>query len=160
MNMSFPLDMGQFKNVLFSTRIPGREIDVIQKAPENTRHVTVFHRGRAYSVDAFTESMVPRDPADVLADLEAIEADGKARGFNQNPVCALTSTPRDIWAENREHLIKLGNAEALDAVDNGMFALCLDDYAYTGRVSMCGRLQALKIDGFYKWMSTRWTPLT
>lgn len=132
MNMSFPLDMGQFKNVLFSTRIPGHEIDVIQKAPENTRHVVVFYRGRAYAVNAFTESMVPRDPADILADLDAIEADGQARGFNEDAVCALTSTTRDVWASNREHLIELGNAEALDVVDHGMFALCLDDFAYTG----------------------------
>ena len=58
MNNSFPLDMGQFGNVLFSTRIPQKDIDFIQKAPQNTKHVAVFYKGRAYKVDAFDERWV------------------------------------------------------------------------------------------------------
>ena len=34
---------------------------------------------------------MPRDPSLVLADLEAIKADGDARGFEENAVCALSS---------------------------------------------------------------------
>ena len=74
MNNSFPLDMGQFGNVLFSTRIPQKDMDFIQKGPESTKHVVVFYRGRAYKVDAFDESFMPREPNAVLADLEAIKA--------------------------------------------------------------------------------------
>ena len=61
MNNSFPLDMGQFGNVLFSTRIPRQDIDTVEKGPADTKHVVVFYRGRAYKVDAFDENFIPRD---------------------------------------------------------------------------------------------------
>ena len=130
MNNSFPLDMGQFGNVLFSTRIPQKDIDFIQKGPEDTKHVAVFYKGRAYKVDAFDEVFAPRDPSLILADLEAIKADGDERGFEVNAVCALSSTERNRWAENRERLVKLGNSDSLDLIDHSMFTLVLDDYAY------------------------------
>lgn len=137
MNNSFPLDMGQFGNVLFSTRIPRKDMDTIEKGPSTTKHVVVFYRGRAYKVDAFDDKFMPRAPNDILADLEAIKTDGDERGFNQSAICALSSSERNRWAANREHLVELGNAASLDAIDHAMFALVLDDYAYNEPGDCC-----------------------
>merc|ERR1711892_1233046 len=105
----------------FSTRIPRQDIDTVEKGPADTKHVVVFYRGRAYKVDAFDENFIPREPNAILADLEAIKANGDERGFNQAAICALSSSERNRWAANREHLVELGNAASLDAIDHAMF---------------------------------------
>lgn len=137
MNNSFPLDMSQYKNLLFSTRIPEDNKDRIQKAPTETRHTAVLYNGRFYKVDAFTENDTVRGQEELLADLAAIISDGDAKGMNPDSICPLSCADRDTWTTARKQLVKLGNTEALDIVDHAMFLLTLDDYSYTSPGNCC-----------------------
>jgi len=137
MNMSFPLDMSQYGNLLFSTRIPEIGKDRVQKAPDGTAHTAVLYNGRFYKLDVITANDEVRSQEDILADVMAIHADGEARGMNPDSVCPLSTTDRDTWARNRAKLVELGNSDSLDMVDHAMFMMTLDNYAYTSPGDCC-----------------------
>lgn len=140
-NGAFPLDMSQFPNLFHSTRIPQPEKDIIQKASNKRRYVIVLHKGRVYAVDAFDENWNVRKPAAIMGDIDEILHQGQTKPYATS-VPALTSyvilvylpfpylsfsLDRDEWSDARQHLLKLGNAEALAAVDEGLFCIALDE---------------------------------
>ena len=100
-----------------------------------TSSFSVFGYFRQFDPDQ--KNTLPREPNAILADLEAIKANGDERGFNQAAICALSSSERNRWAANREHLVDLGNSASLDAIDHAMFALVLDDFAYNEPGDCC-----------------------
>ena len=125
-----PLDMNQYKNLLYSTRIPEAGIDRIQQPElgEEPDHACVLHKGHFYKVTVFENGNVVSID-DVHAQIEAILEDGQQRGVNKSPVCSLSLTDRDLWAANRSKLIALGeNSETLNDVDNAITLLVLDDF--------------------------------
>lgn len=49
-----------------------------------------------------------------------------------HPISLLTTENRDTWAEAREHLEKIGNAEQLRLIDSAIFVLSLDEETLDG----------------------------
>jgi len=43
------------------------------------------------------------------------------------PIGVLTTANRNNWADLRNYLIKLGNEEALNSIDNSLMIIALDD---------------------------------
>lgn len=44
----------------------------------------------------------------------------------EHPISLLTTGDRNKWAASREHLLKIGNKEALEEIDSALFAISLD----------------------------------
>jgi carnitine O-palmitoyltransferase 2 len=122
---------------MFSTRIPEKNIDRIQRGPQETRHALALYCGRFYKVELFDSNWNIKSQEEIFADFQAIQADGDARGFNKDSICPLSSAKRDFWAETREMLVKNGNKEALDDVDHSMICFTLDNYAYDDAGGCC-----------------------
>ena len=126
-----PLDMSQYKNLLYSTRIPEKGIDRIQQ-PENGQepnHACVLHKGHFYKVQVLDHDKIPLSVNDINNQLQAILTDARQRGNNKLPICSLSLTDRDLWAENRQKLVSIGqNQQVLDDIDNAMTLLVLDDF--------------------------------
>ena len=125
-----PLDMSQYKNLLYSTRIPEKGIDRIQQpeSGQEPNHACVLHKGYFYKVQVLDNDTV-LSVNDINDQLQAILADAEQRGSNKTPVCSLSLTDRDLWAENRQKLVQLGNnQQVLNDIDNAMTLLVLDDF--------------------------------
>ncbi|GMH96440.1 hypothetical protein TrST_g14202 [Triparma strigata] len=122
----FPLDMLQYPRMFGCTRIPGVERDSMFKAKKikEVSHIVVFHTSNYYKVD-FGEEINDISLPKVKDALKACLADKERRA----PVGALTCDNRDVWAKNRERLMKLDekNAEGIKAIDEALFVLCLDE---------------------------------
>jgi len=130
-----PLDMSQFENLLFSTRIPRQDVDEIVK--EESKHFAVLYRGRFYKVEIFLSDGSIRSPEEILAEFEFIKTDGQKRGTIENSVTSLSLGERNRWAENREKLIELGNSKQLKLIDSALTLIVLDDFtSKTSRESM------------------------
>lgn len=130
-NNAFPLDMAQYPDLLFTTRIPQKGLDRIHhtNCPSN-RHVVVLLKGRFYKIDALTQSGFPRNELDLFADLKEIHAHGEKFDNDEASIAAFTSTDRDTWAEIREQILESEiNKENLEVIDNAMFVLALDSKA-------------------------------
>ncbi|CAG5110532.1 Oidioi.mRNA.OKI2018_I69.chr2.g4923.t1.cds [Oikopleura dioica] len=128
-NNAFPLDMAQYPDLLFTTRIPQKGLDRIYhtNCPSN-RHVP---KGRFYKIDAITPSGFPRDELEIYADLKEILAHGENLENDEASIAAFTSAERDSWAEIREEILENdNNKKAMEMIDNSMFVLALDSRAY------------------------------
>ncbi|KFM61229.1 hypothetical protein X975_08773, partial [Stegodyphus mimosarum] len=121
---AFPLDMSQFNNLFNSTRIPRLEKDEIQVFPE-ARHIVVLRNGYFYVFDALDGDGNILPPSHIYNHINYILSD--ARTPPSHPISFLTTENRDTWAEAREYLEKLGNAEQLKLIDSAIFVLALDD---------------------------------
>ena len=121
-----PLDMSQFENLLFSTRIPHNGMDEIKKF--ESRHIAVLFRGNFYQVDVFNEDDTVRSPAEILGELQLIEKTGYNKKANLTSIASLSLGNRDTWAHNRQRLIDLGNQDLLNIIDSSMTLIVLDDF--------------------------------
>ncbi|GMH58817.1 hypothetical protein TL16_g02692 [Triparma laevis f. inornata] len=122
----FPLDMLQYPRMFGCTRIPGVTRDSMFKA-ENIKevsHIVVFHTSNYYKVD-FKGDIDDISLPKVKEALQACLVEKERRA----PVGALTCDNRDVWANNRERLMKLDakNVEGIKAIDEALFVLCLDE---------------------------------
>ena len=119
----YPLDMSQFANLLQSTRIPMQGKDVIQRFPDS-KHVLVLSKGCFYTFDAYDNNGSLFEPNYYYSCIKEVQGKkGKSQGLG-----VMTSTDRDSWSNTRQHLVSLGNEEALKAIDSALFAICLDDH--------------------------------
>ena len=125
-----PLDMGQYRNLLYSTRIPKREKDYLHQPEVEQGHAVILHRGRFYKIQVMTGNDQIRPVEELLHDVETVLADGESQGQNKHPVCALSLTERNKWASNRNQLIDLGNKNSLVDIDESMVLVVLDDFKY------------------------------
>ena len=127
-----PLDMGQYRNLLYSTRIPKKGKDQIYQPEVKRGHATILHRGRFYKIQVMDGDYEIRPVEELLAEIEAVIQDGHAQGQNKHPVSALSLTERDLWAENREELIQISaeNEQNLADIDESMVLAVLDDFKY------------------------------
>ncbi|XP_054722651.1 carnitine O-palmitoyltransferase 2, mitochondrial-like [Uloborus diversus] len=121
---AFPLDMSQFNNLFNSTRIPRVGKDEIQVFPE-ARHVIVLRNGHFYTFDVLDGDGNIMPPAYIFSLMSYILTDSCPPP--SHPISYLTTENRDTWAEARNHLEKLGNAEQLKLIDSAIFVLSLDD---------------------------------
>lgn len=129
---AFPLDMSQYKNLFNSTRVPRRSKDEIVKSDsQSNRHVLVIKNGQFYTFDILDENGNLKSPENIYANLNHI-ANQRAPEESFQSISELTTSNRDFWAAEREHLIGLSeqNKNNLAALDSAILAICLDDVAY------------------------------
>lgn len=129
---AFPLDMSQYKNLFNSTRIPRRGKDEIFKSdPKTNRHVLVIKNGRFYTFDLLDSQNNLKSPEYIYANLRHIAAQ-PTPATEPLSITELTTTNRDTWAAERDHLINLSeqNSRNIGRLDSAMFTLCLDDVGF------------------------------
>ncbi|MCW8331380.1 choline/carnitine O-acyltransferase [Photobacterium sp. SDRW27] len=119
-----PLCMNQYSNLFSSTRIAQQGTDEF-KVSSSRKHIVVMHNMRIYKINILDEKGCIRSPSEIESDLGCILS---ISGKGQN-VGVLTTMPRDTWAENRAALLQLSanNREAMTAIEEAAFALCLDE---------------------------------
>ncbi|RPD60077.1 acyltransferase ChoActase/COT/CPT, partial [Lentinus tigrinus ALCF2SS1-6] len=127
----------QFYN---TCRIPQHGCDHLSPLPSaadpHARKVLVMAADWMYAMEAVGHDGSPVNPATLERRLRAIVHDVQtrlAKGERAVPVGVLTTDDRDRWAENFHHLLSLSqsNRSIFDTLTSTVFALSLDDYAYT-----------------------------
>ncbi len=84
-----------------------------------------MHNQRIYKIDILDEKGSIRSPSAIESDLDYILS---ISGKGQN-IGVLTTMQRDDWAESRADLLQMSanNREAMTAIEDAAFALCLDE---------------------------------
>lgn len=142
-----PLCMNGYRYVFNTVRVPGEQIDRIQRYPGET-HIIVIRNGYYYKVDMYTNEDGKKNKHRMLTaheikmQLERIcqHADGLEKPL---PVASLTSQNRTKWAKQRE-VLATKNAVTLKWVESALFIVSLemepakdvDDHC---RLSLTGR---------------------
>lgn len=127
---AYPLDMSQYVGLFGATRIPKRDTDVIYRN-EKTRHVVVLKGGYFYIIEVLDENGNIREPEFVLTQLKYMASINPPADL-KNPIAALTTSNRRVWAASRKHLTSLStrNADNMTLIDSALFAISLDDTTY------------------------------
>ncbi|KAI9060650.1 acyltransferase ChoActase/COT/CPT [Trametes sanguinea] len=130
---------------VFNTcRIPQHGCDHFSPVPSlddaDARKLLVMAAGWTYAVDVLAPDGTPHSPALIEARLRAVIADVEARRLRgERPVdlSILATDDRDCWADNLAHILALSpsNQKIHHTITHSVFALSLDDYAYTLPVS-------------------------
>lgn len=123
----YPLCSSQYTRNFNSTRVPGKEEDVITTVPESN-YVVVFHKGCFFKVTVvFGGDLI--QPIDIQIKLkQIIEYDGKQPGRNEDIIGYLTAAERGVWADARNKYFGTGlNKESLDIIEKSAFFVALDD---------------------------------
>ncbi|KAJ0175440.1 hypothetical protein K1T71_008599 [Dendrolimus kikuchii] len=121
---AFPLDMSQFVGLFGATRIPLIGKDKILRDPKS-KHVLVQRKGNFYVFDVLDANGNLLTPQELLGNLSKIINDSTPQA--EQPLGILTCQNRDVWAQQREYLVNMGNGEALNQLDTAIFNLVLDD---------------------------------
>ncbi|CRL04579.1 CLUMA_CG017648, isoform A [Clunio marinus] len=126
---AYPLDMNQYKGLFGATRIPKRDNDVIYRN-ENTKHILVLKDGNFYTIDVLDANGNIREPEFIYSQLKYLAS--KDLPASSNPIAALTTQNRRIWASARNHLISLSarNSDNMTLIDSALFCISLDDTHY------------------------------
>ncbi|KAL3125404.1 hypothetical protein niasHT_002132 [Heterodera trifolii] len=132
---AYPLDMSQYQSLFGGCRIPQRDKDRLH-LNRNSKHFVVSRHGHFYTVKLFDQNGMLLEPKQIFASLSHIcksPPSSSASKTNSAPadecVGSLTTLDRDTWADIRSELIGTDsrNHEALTAIEDGLFLLCLDD---------------------------------
>ncbi|KAJ6638879.1 Carnitine O-acetyltransferase [Pseudolycoriella hygida] len=118
------LDMGQYKKVFGTCRIPGHNMDSVEFNP-GSRHIVVAYRNGFYKVPVYGESS-----NDILSEVELFEQ-FQLITANKNkeniPIGMLSSQQRDTLAKAYEELIRSPlNAKSIESINKALFIVCLD----------------------------------
>ena len=124
MQKDMPLCMNQYCNLFSSTRIAQLGTDEL-KVTSSRKHIVAMHNQRIYKIDILDEKGSIRSPSAIESDLNCILS---ISGKGQN-IGVLTTMQRDDWAESRADLLQVSanNREAMTAIEDAAFALCLDE---------------------------------
>lgn len=127
---AYPLDMNQYKGLFGATRIPQRDKDVIYRN-ETTRHVVVIKDGNFYTIEALDKNGDIYEPEYILAQMKYLASINPEPA--KNPLGALTTQNRKVWATARNHLTTLSskNADNMTLIDSALFVICLDNTTYS-----------------------------
>lgn len=129
---SFPLDMSQYKNLFNSTRIPKTGKDLIEKFdPKSNKHVLVIKNGQMFTFDLLDQNGDLNSPEYIYSNLHYIANQAKPKQDYMS-ITELTTSERNFWANERDHLINISEKNMLNLrqVDSALFALCLDDSTF------------------------------
>ncbi|MGR5148762.1 choline/carnitine O-acyltransferase [Photobacterium alginatilyticum] len=123
---TMPLCMNQYNYLFSSTRIPQQGMDELNVS-SSRKHIVVMHQQRIYKIDILDEGGNIRSPSAIESALDCILS---ISGKGQN-IGVLTTMPRDNWAETRADLLQVSanNREAITAIEDAAFTLCLDENA-------------------------------
>lgn len=123
-----PLAMDSYKWLFHACRYPVKPSDTAHKFdPARHNHVVFIRKNKFFQVPLATKDGRELTAAELEAQIErVISMAGETKG---EPIGALTSENRDIWADAREALLKVSpsNAAALEAIESAMIVVCLDD---------------------------------
>lgn len=132
------LSMEQNKYLFSATRIPGLVQDTARvpysdgwPGPSHARHIVVFFRGHMFRMDVIGPHGRPFTPEELAGGLRVVMVAGATPAAPGTSVGHLTTKARAEWAASRQSLLDAdpGNAAKLDAVETGLFCICLDDLA-------------------------------
>lgn len=144
---AFPLDMSQYEGLFNATRIPKKGKDLIFRNP-SARHVLVMRNGHFFTFNVIDSNGHIMEPEYISSCIKHILEDPSAE--NQCPIGVLTTENRDVWAEARDHLERLGNKEVLELIDSSIFCICLDDKTVGDNPEVITR-SFLHADGVNRW---------
>ncbi|BES91094.1 Carnitine O-palmitoyltransferase 2 [Nesidiocoris tenuis] len=121
---AFPLDMSQYKHLMGTCRIPQPEIDTLHHDP-TTSHITVQRGGKFYKLRVLDQAGDIVDAGVLYTCLKCIL---ESKSPNEpHPVGVLTTENRNVWAKARDHLLSIGNVDALKEIEGALFNLVLDE---------------------------------
>ncbi|XP_075992214.1 carnitine O-acetyltransferase-like isoform X2 [Anticarsia gemmatalis] len=119
-----PLDMGQYKKVFGTCRIPWEKRDKLS-FNSHSRHVTVIHNNHIFRIDLWGEDNVVLSEEQIVKQLKKIVELSSTP--NNEGIGILTSENRDNWAKAYQLLSKDNtNRESLADVETSIVVLCLD----------------------------------
>ncbi|XP_065052608.1 carnitine O-palmitoyltransferase 1, liver isoform-like [Rhopilema esculentum] len=123
----YPLCSAQYERVFNTTRIPGKEEDVLQHL-QSSNHIVVYHRGKYYKLTCVFSGKVLK-PADLEHQLIKIVNDDETKPFpGEEKLAALTADMRPHWAEVRNKYFSTGdNKASLGMIERAAFVVALDD---------------------------------
>ena len=126
---AYPLDMSQYKGLFGATRIPQRDKDVIYRN-ETTKHILIMKDGNFFTLEALDSNGNIHEPGFILAQLKYLASICPAP--SPNPIGALTTQNRRIWAAARNHLTSIStvNADNMTLIDSALFCISLDNTTY------------------------------
>ncbi|QPG73183.1 hypothetical protein FOA43_000489 [Brettanomyces nanus] len=125
-----PYCMESFKWMFNNCRVPKLPADdTVKFRPEENRFMTVISNGYIYKLHHHNpDTCEILAPADLYAGIDAIYEDAHSKPPCKNPVGILTSSNRDVWAQNYSELCKNPvNTMSLEQIQRSSFVLCLDD---------------------------------
>lgn len=121
-----PLCSWQYERVFNTTRIPGVESDRLVHL-NDSRHITVLHRGRFYKVPLQVNGTTLA-ACDFEKQFTAILEDDYEPTKAELHLPALTAGDRTPWATARKRFFSSGcNKTSLDTIEGAAFMLVLDD---------------------------------
>lgn len=123
----YPLCSSQYTRNFNSTRIPGKEEDVIATVPESN-YVVVYHKGCFFRVTVIFGGHLIQ-PIDIQMKLkQIIDYAGQKPNEGEDKIGILTAAERSVWAEARsQHFASGINKESLDIIEKAAFFVSLDD---------------------------------
>ena len=150
-----PVCMRQFERIFATTRIPGRDSDVLKHiSGQTTTHVAVLYKGTYWRVDTMSDSGHLLEPFQLQDQFQALMAavdNAESSGLRvpgkddpESNIAALTAWNRTRWAEVREDFFGDGlNRMSLEEIESSIFVLHLDDrkpetWTETGHLSLHG----------------------
>ncbi|MGI8751343.1 MAG: choline/carnitine O-acyltransferase [Acidimicrobiales bacterium] len=146
-----PLSMEQNHYLFSATRIPGPVQDTARvpygdddPSPSRARHIVVFCRGHLFRMDVIDPEGRPFTPDELATGLGKIMGAGATPAPPGASVGHLTTKARAEWAASRQGLLDChpGNAAMLDAIEAGLFCVCLEDFAPRDAHEACDHLLA------------------
>lgn len=140
--------MEEVKYLFSATRIPAEGRDGVRKpysdempGPSKAKHVLVFHKGHAFSLDVVGPDGQPHTPDEISGALKAIQAASPSHNEAGLSVGHLTTMPRATWAQHRTALLEdSGNAALIDKIEQALFVVPLEDLNPTSDLEACDHL--------------------
>ncbi|XP_074128049.1 carnitine O-palmitoyltransferase 1, muscle isoform [Sminthopsis crassicaudata] len=124
-----PMCSYQMERMFNTTRIPGKESDVLQHLVDS-RHVAVYHKGRFYKVWLYQGTQLLK-PRDLEMQFQRILDDTCPIQPGEEKLAALTAGGRVQWAEARQTYFSTGkNKASLEAIEKAAFFVTLDEESH------------------------------
>ncbi|KAM8978783.1 carnitine O-palmitoyltransferase 1, muscle isoform [Sarcophilus harrisii] len=124
-----PMCSYQMERMFNTTRIPGKESDVLQHLVDS-RHVAVYHKGRFYKVWLYQGTQLLK-PRDLEMQFQRILDDTCPIQPGEEKLAALTAGGRVQWAEARQTYFNTGkNKASLEAIEKAAFFVTLDEESH------------------------------
>lgn len=122
---AYPLDMVQYQGLFAGTRVPKRDKDVIERF-KNVKHVLVMKEGHFYALEVLDENGNIRSPEFIYSQIKYLMTMNVPA--NDQPLGALTTQNRRLWAAARNHLVSIStkNADSMKLIDSALFCINLD----------------------------------
>ena len=127
-----PQDMTLYKRMFGVNRVPGLERDVLAvHDPQTARHVAVIRKHQIYTLQVLDDEGRCMSVAELARAFQHILDDADSSEDVEEPVAALTTERRPVWAMERARLqADPTNAETLAAVESALISVSFVDDAY------------------------------